>query len=81
MAANWQRQDNGIWEMRTGLQHFTYSKLMCWVALDRGLRLADKRSFPADRERWLNIRDQIYQEILTEAWSSERETFAPEKAA
>jgi GH15 family glucan-1,4-alpha-glucosidase len=44
---NWQRKDEGIWEVRGGQQHFVYSKLMCWVALDRGLRLADKRSFPA----------------------------------
>ena len=50
---NWQREDEGIWEVRGGRQHFVYSKLMCWVAFDRGLRLADKRSFPADRERWL----------------------------
>ena len=39
--------DEGIWETRGGRQHFVYSKLMCWVALDRGLRLAEKRSFPA----------------------------------
>ena len=42
---NWQRADEGIWEVRGGQQHFVYSKLMCWVAVDRGLRLADKRSF------------------------------------
>jgi GH15 family glucan-1,4-alpha-glucosidase len=41
---------------------------MCWVALDRGLRLAEKRSFPADRERWLRTRDQIYEEIMTRGW-------------
>src|ERR1043166_4480178 len=48
---------------------------MCWVAVDRGLRLADKRSFPADRDRWLKCRDQIYEEILTEAWSAQRQSF------
>ena len=46
---NWPREDEGIWEVRGGRRHFVYSKFMCWVALDRGLRLADKRSFPADR--------------------------------
>ena len=46
---NWGREDEGIWEVRGGRRHFVYSKFMCWVALDRGLRLADKRSFPADR--------------------------------
>ncbi|NJO41018.1 MAG: glycoside hydrolase family 15 protein [Cyanobacteria bacterium CRU_2_1] len=72
---NWQQEDEGIWETRGGRQHFVYSKIMCWVALDRGLRLADKRSFPADRERWLKVRDQIYQEIMDKGWSSERQAF------
>ena len=48
---------------------------MCWVALDRALRLADKRSFPADRERWLKTRDAIYEEILTSGWSQEKQAF------
>ena len=52
VCANWQRKDEGIWEVRGGQQNFLYSKLMCWVAVDRGLRLADKRSFPADRDHW-----------------------------
>ena len=72
---NWQRKDEGVWEVRGGQQHFVYSKLMCWVALDRGVRLADKRSFPAERDRWLKIRDQIYEEILSKGWSSKREAF------
>jgi GH15 family glucan-1,4-alpha-glucosidase len=72
---NWQRTDEGIWEVRGGQQHFVYSKLMCWVAIDRGLRLADKRSFPADRDRWSKVRDQIYEEILSQGWSKERGAF------
>lgn len=72
---NWHRQDEGVWEVRGGQQHFVYSKLMCWVAVDRGLRLADKRSFPADRERWLKVRDQIYEEIMTKGWSPRRQAF------
>jgi len=72
---NWQRQDEGIWEVRGGQQHFVYSKLMCWVALDRGLRLADKRSFPTDRARWEKIRDQIYEEIMAEGWNEKRQAF------
>ncbi|MGE0473236.1 MAG: glycoside hydrolase family 15 protein, partial [Nitrospirales bacterium] len=43
---NWEQRDEGIWEVRGGRQHFVYSKVMCWVALDRGIRLADKRGFP-----------------------------------
>ncbi|MFQ5662652.1 MAG: glycoside hydrolase family 15 protein [Terriglobia bacterium] len=72
---NWQRKDHGIWEVRGGPQAFVYSKLMCWVALDRGVRLADKRSFPADRGRWLKSRDQIYEEILNQGWSRKRQAF------
>jgi GH15 family glucan-1,4-alpha-glucosidase len=72
---HWNKPDDGIWEIRGHRQHFVYSKLMCWVALDRGLRLADKRSFPADRGRWLKCRDQIYQEIMSQGWNRERQAF------
>ena len=72
---NWQRKDEGVWEVRGGRQHFVYSKLMCWVGLDRGLRLADKRSFPADWERWLGERDRLYEEIMSRGWNRERQAF------
>jgi GH15 family glucan-1,4-alpha-glucosidase len=72
---NWQNKDEGIWETRGGRRDFVYSRLMCWVAVDRGLRLADKRSFPADRERWLAVRDEIYEEIMDKGWSPERGAF------
>ena len=75
VCKNWRRKDEGIWEVRGGQQHFLYSKVMCWVALDRGLRLADKRSFPADRDRWAKVRDQIYEEILSKGWNAKREAF------
>ena len=72
---HWRTADEGIWEVRGGRQHFVYSKLMCWVAIDRGLRLADKRSFPADRDRWLKVRDAIYEEIMARGWSPTRRAF------
>jgi GH15 family glucan-1,4-alpha-glucosidase len=72
---NWDRPDEGIWEVRGGQQHFVYSKLMCWVAIDRGLRLADKRSFPAARDRWVRTRDQIYEEIMARGWSQKHQAF------
>ena len=72
---NWQRKDEGVWEVRGAQQHFVYSKLMCWVALDRALRLADKRSFPADRDRWLKARDEIYKEIMDKGWNPKRQAF------
>ncbi|MGH9433693.1 MAG: glycoside hydrolase family 15 protein, partial [Terriglobia bacterium] len=72
---NWSRTDNGIWEVRSGRQHFVYSKMMCWVALDRALRLAMKRSFPADLDRWLKVRDEIYLQILSKGWNEKRQAF------
>ena len=75
LCENWNQEDEGIWEVRGGRRHFVYSKLMCWVAMDRGLRLADKRSFPADRLKWLCVRDQIYEEIMAKGWSSSRQSF------
>lgn len=72
---NWMHPDEGIWEVRGGRQHFVYSKVMCWVALDRGLRLARKRSFPAPYDRWLKIRDQIYEEVMEKGWNSEINSF------
>ncbi|MEA2590154.1 MAG: hypothetical protein QOH66_3081 [Actinomycetota bacterium] len=72
---NWMREDEGIWEVRSGRQHFVYSKLMCWVALDRGLRLADKRSFPADRARWIRVRDEVYLDIMRRGWNKSMQAF------
>jgi GH15 family glucan-1,4-alpha-glucosidase len=72
---NWQRPDEGIWEVRGGKQHFVYSKMMCWVAVDRALRLADRRSFPADRERWHKTRDAIYEDIMKNGWNARRQAF------
>ncbi|ASC74197.1 Trehalase [Halomicronema hongdechloris C2206] len=72
---HWHKPDEGIWEFRSGQQHFVYSKLMCWVALDRALRLSNKRSFPADRQRWLAVRDRIYEDIMEQGWDQNRQAF------
>ena len=61
--------------MRSERRHFVYSKVMSWVALDRSLRLADKRSFPADRARWLKVRDAIYEEVMAKGWDPRRQAF------
>jgi GH15 family glucan-1,4-alpha-glucosidase len=72
---NWRRKDQGVWEVRSGQCDFVYSKLMCWVAVDRGIRLADKRSFPAPRDRWLKVRDEIYEDIVSKGWNKKRRAF------
>jgi GH15 family glucan-1,4-alpha-glucosidase len=75
LCDNWRRDDEGIWEVRGGRRSFVYSKVMSWVALDRSLRLADKRSFPADRPRWLKVRDEIYEEVMARGWDPRRKAF------
>ena len=78
---NWQRKDEGIWEVRGGPYEFLYSRVMCWVAVDRGIRLAQNRSFPAPLERWTRIRDVIYQAIYHEFWDPDLKTFVQFKGA
>jgi GH15 family glucan-1,4-alpha-glucosidase len=75
LCENWQQPDEGIWEMRNREEHFVFSKVMDWVALDRGIRLADKRSFPGHQERWLRERDLIYEEVMTRGWNEKRRAF------
>jgi GH15 family glucan-1,4-alpha-glucosidase len=81
VCANWQRPDHGIWEVRGGPFEFLYSKVMTWVAIDRGMRLAQKRSFPAPLEKWGRIRDEIYQEIYRNYWSPEVKSFVQYRGA
>jgi GH15 family glucan-1,4-alpha-glucosidase len=75
VVENWKLKDEGIWEVRSGKQEFVYSKLMCWVALDRGIRLSLKGSLPADLNTWITTRDKIYNEIMEKGWSEERQAF------
>jgi GH15 family glucan-1,4-alpha-glucosidase len=79
VAENWDQPDEGIWEVRGGSQDFFYSRLMCWVALDRGLRLSEKRSFPAPRDKWYAVRDTIYRQMHTEFWNSKLNAFVQTK--
>ena len=76
VCKNCHRKDMRIWEVRGEKQHFTYSKFQCWVAIDRGLRLADKRDFPClQRDVWLKARDSLYDEIMQKAWNPEVKAF------
>jgi GH15 family glucan-1,4-alpha-glucosidase len=72
---NWDRTDEGIWEVRGGQQSFYYSRLMCWVAVDRAIRLSIKRSYPAPRARWLETRDDIHQQIYSRFWNPKLQSF------
>ncbi|MFJ6755963.1 glycoside hydrolase family 15 protein [Streptomyces sp. NPDC091273] len=78
LCANWDRPDEGIWETRGGQKDFTYSRLMCWVALDRGIRQATATARPADLTRWTAARDAILEQIMTLGWSEKRHAFVQE---
>ncbi len=75
LCDNWHRPDQSIWEPRDEKKQFVHSKVMCWVALDRGLRLAEKRSFPHPRDRWMQNRDQIYREVMEKGWDESQQSF------
>ena len=75
VADNWMRPDDGIWEVRGGQQQFVYSKVQCWVALDRGLRLATKRSLSLDVPRLAAVRNQIHDTVMRQGWDPQRRTF------
>src|ERR1043166_6322386 len=81
VCGHWQEPDEGIWEVRGGRHEFLLSRLMCWVAVDRAMRLAQKRSFPAPMDRWQKARDEIYHDIFTNFWNSKRNAFAQYKGA
>jgi len=72
---HWQKADNGIWEVRSEPKHFTYSKLMAWVAVDRGLRLARALKRPVEFDRWRRAREAIRADILEKSWSKKRGSF------
>jgi GH15 family glucan-1,4-alpha-glucosidase len=68
--------DMSIWEVRNNKQNFTYSKVMLWVAFDRGLRLSEKRNFPCpNRAKWLAARDGLYEEIMEKGYNKEMKCF------
>jgi GH15 family glucan-1,4-alpha-glucosidase len=75
LCENWDQPDEGIWETRGGRRRFTHSHLMCWVALDRAVRIARERGFPAALDRWVSVRDQIFHRIMQRCWSESRRAF------
>ncbi len=75
VCEHWRERDEGIWEVRGGRQEFLYSRVMCWVAVDRAIRLAGKRSFPAPLSHWHDVRDTIYRDIFERFWDPKRKAF------
>ncbi|WP_207425676.1 glycoside hydrolase family 15 protein [Pedobacter sp. SYSU D00535] len=77
---NWQRSDEGIWEVRGGKKEFLYSRMMCWVAIDRGVKIAQKHSYPLS-DRWIQERDNIFNSIHVDFWDEELQAFVQYKGA
>ncbi|MFD6419754.1 glycoside hydrolase family 15 protein [Streptomyces sp. NPDC060194] len=76
LEANWQRPDEGLWEMRGPRRHFVHSKVMAWVAADRTVRtLEEHPELDGDPERWRRMRDAVHQEVLEKGYDPERNTF------
>jgi GH15 family glucan-1,4-alpha-glucosidase len=77
LESNWQKPDEGIWEVRGGRKHFTYSKMMVWVAFDRAIKLVEELGCPGDEdcERWQEIRDQVHAEVCERGFNTDRKAF------
>jgi GH15 family glucan-1,4-alpha-glucosidase len=81
LAKNWQRSDEGIWEVRGGPREFLHSRVMCWVAFDRALRLAQKRSLSGPLDEWQRTRDQIRNDVFTNFWNERLQSFVQAKGS
>jgi len=75
VCENWRRPDSGIWEARSGPREYLNSRVLCWVAVDRAIRLAQRRSLPGPLVRWLGVRDEIYTSVFTDLWSPRKKAF------
>jgi GH15 family glucan-1,4-alpha-glucosidase len=74
-ASRWEHPDQGIWEIRGEPRHFTYSKLMCWVALDRGIRMSEALHAGEKLVHWQDVRERIRAAILQSGWSETAQSF------
>ena len=72
---HWREPDDGIWETRGGRQHFVFSKVWCWVALDRAIKAARDLQLPGDVERWRRVRAEIKAEVLARGYDADRQAF------
>jgi GH15 family glucan-1,4-alpha-glucosidase len=75
VVEHWREPDHGIWEFRNGTRPLLHSRLMCWVTVDRALRLAEKRSLPAPLAAWFKTRDEIHRDIHEQFWNNDLQSF------
>ena len=75
VEANWNKPDEGIWEIRGPRRHFTHSKIMAWVAVDRAVRAVEEFGLDGPVERWRSLRDTIHQDVCAQGYHKERGAF------
>ena len=75
VAATWDEPDEGLWEVRGGRRHFTYSKVMAWVAIDRGVKTAEQFALDGDIDRWRALRTRMHERICAHGYDASRNTF------
>ena len=75
LADTWEEPDNGLWEIRGPLRHFTHSRVMVWVAFDRAIRAVEVHGLDGPVERWRELREKVRQEVLTRGFNAEQNTF------
>jgi pentatricopeptide repeat protein len=75
LCDHWDQPEEGIWETRGGRKDFLYGRLMCWVALDRAIRLAEDLGWPLDVPRVRAERDRIYEQVMERGWNEGRSAF------
>jgi GH15 family glucan-1,4-alpha-glucosidase len=75
LVDTWQERDNGLWEIRGPLQHFTHSRVMVWAAFDRAVRAVERHGLPGDVDRWREVRDRVRDEVMNEGYDADRNSF------
>jgi GH15 family glucan-1,4-alpha-glucosidase len=78
---SWQLPDHGIWEIRNEKKEFLHTRLMCWVAMDRAIKIAEDRTFPYPNTRWRKVRDDIYLDIYNNFWNEDMQAWVQYKGA
>src|SRR5699024_2681198 len=75
LEQDWDKPDEGIWEVRGGKRHFTHSRVMCWAAFDRGIKAVEKHGLSGPIERWRQFRDTIHADVCRHGWDDDKQSF------
>jgi GH15 family glucan-1,4-alpha-glucosidase len=78
---NWREADHSIWEVRGEKKEFLFSRMMCWVALDRAIKIGDLFSYPYDFLKWPTVRNEIYEDVYNNFWSEKKQAFVQSKGS